>query len=184
MKHRTLHMDLCFNIFMGRYSWFSYQSVSSGIVPSIVNPTLQHAFHNDQWILMPEDWVIERYSESLSFFITTKPSVQRGNFPEFPVCHLIMTWLWVSKLTDLRAGKHFYINLWLLMTWDWSRAEIIPLMTLIPFTFIHTTPCHSWKATWIQNLLFLMLGKSCNDFQVVILKHYISPPHLLAFFLW
>ena len=106
------------------------------------------------------------------------------NFPRVPVCCLVMTWLWVSKLTDLRAGKHFFINLWLLMTWDQSHAKIIPLMTLIPFIFICTTPCHSWKATWIRNLLFLMLGRSCNNFQVVILKHYISLPHLLAFPLW
>ena len=30
------------------------------------------------------------------------------NFPRVPVCCLVMTWLWVSKLTDLRAGKHFF----------------------------------------------------------------------------
>jgi hypothetical protein len=54
------------------------------ILPSIAGAAYHHAFDQGQWLLMPEDWILEKYRESYTFhFVDFYP--KRDCFPDFPV---------------------------------------------------------------------------------------------------
>jgi hypothetical protein len=53
-------------------------------MPSIANPTIHEVFDNGQWVLMPEDYILEKYVKTLKG-TTGKVFAQRNLFPDFPV---------------------------------------------------------------------------------------------------
>ena len=147
-------------------------SVSLGIVPSIAESSLyRQLFDHGKWLLMPEDCILEKYRESLDH-VGAQSFPRRKGSPEFSVCLLIMTLIWISKLFNLRKRKHFFINLCLCKRWEMvcrSSAEIsfqpMGLQHLLPITAficIHSRHSPYSKAIFTLNSPFLMLGKNCQ----------------------
>lgn len=92
MKHDTLNLDSRYNVFCGSllHRWFSHQLAYE--VPSTAGPLLHIYFDNNQWLLLPEESVLERYRGSFHSFSQGQfVEPLREQFPRIPVCPPIMT---------------------------------------------------------------------------------------------
>jgi hypothetical protein len=66
--------------------WFSYQLTNCA---EIADVQLHAQFDDQAWLLMPEDDIVDKFYESLSFLGATRGI--REKFPDYSVCLLIMT---------------------------------------------------------------------------------------------
>lgn len=134
------------------------------IVPSIAASNLHVLYDRHDWLLLPEDHILEKYYNESLLHAGNVFYAKRECFPQFSVrlisC-LIMTWFF-SKLSNIRR-KHFFINLCHWKTWKrrWSRAEMMLVLDsdsrrMSPVISIHSTICHFSKAIFTLNSLFMI----------------------------
>jgi hypothetical protein len=89
MKKLSLNLDSRYNIFCGRWSSYIGLVQLAQEVPSIAQSTYHLSFDKNEWLLMPEESIIQKFVESLKPIThSSRLFVDRESFPVFPVSHI------------------------------------------------------------------------------------------------
>lgn len=105
MKRTALNLNSRYNIFCSKYPY--YYGLSLGLRIPIVDSSLHTQFDSNNWLLLPEQSILDKFEQSVEDFGGTFIA-KRECFPDFPVCHHI-----ILLLSFFLTGKFLGENLFL-----------------------------------------------------------------------